>query len=303
MFAKNIKIFALIVVVVTVIFSMVYQFTAVPAILSLAITFGTISYHFVMRLAVGYLINGIFHNKMDYRRKWFQEKRFEKRLYQVLNVKKWKKKMPTFSPEWMNPKVHTWEEIAGAMCQAEVVHLITIVLCFVPIFATLMWGSFPVFLITSLLSAGVESMFVMMQRYNRPRVIKMIGREYIQEKITLCGDNCMDCPRYNAHDEEELRKVAELWYRVGWRDHIVSNDEIRCEGCSSGKTCTYQLVECTKAHSVDKCNHCAEYPCEKISNMLERSKAYQKHCKEVCSDAEYEMLKKAFFSKESNLRK
>ena len=36
MFAKNIKIFALIVVVVTVIFSMVYQFTAVPAILSLA---------------------------------------------------------------------------------------------------------------------------------------------------------------------------------------------------------------------------------------------------------------------------
>ena len=76
MFAKNIKVFALIVVVVTVIFSMVYQFTAVPAILSLAITFGTISYHFVMRLAVGYLINGIFHNKMDYRRKWFQERSF-----------------------------------------------------------------------------------------------------------------------------------------------------------------------------------------------------------------------------------
>ena len=56
-------------------------------------------------------------------------------------------------------------------------------------------------------------------------------------------------------------------------------------------------------HNVDKCNQCAEFPCEKISNMLERSKEYQKRCKEVYSDTEYEMLEKAFFDKESNLRK
>ena len=37
--------------------------------------------------------------------------------------------------------------------------------------------------------------------------------------------------------------------------------------------------------------------------MLERSKAYQKRCKEVCTDAEYDMLEKAFFDKENNLRK
>ena len=117
----------------------------------------------------------------------------------------------------------------------------------------------------------------------------------MEEKITLCGDNCIECPRYNAHSDEELRNIAELWYRVGWRDHIVSKVEIKCEGCSSAKTCTYHLVECTKAHNVDKCNQCAEFPCEKISNMLERSKEYQKRCKEVCSDAEYEMLEKAFF--------
>lgn len=49
----------------------------------------------------------------------------------------------------------------------------------------------------------------------------------MEEKITLCGDNCIECPRYNAHSEEELRKVAELWHRVGWRDCIVSNEEIR----------------------------------------------------------------------------
>ena len=125
----------------------------------------------------------------------------------------------------------------------------------------------------------------------------------MEEKITLCGDNCIECPRYNAHSDEELRNIAELWYRVGWRDHIVSKVEIKCEGCSSAKTCTYHLVECTKVHNVDKCNQCAEFPCEKISNMLERSKEYQKRCQEVCSDAEYEMLERAFFDKENNLRK
>lgn len=39
---------------------------------------------------------------------------------------------------------------------------------------------------------------------------------HMEEKITLCGDNCIECPRYNAHSEQELQNVAELWYRVGW---------------------------------------------------------------------------------------
>lgn len=102
----------------------------------------------------------------------------------------------------------------------------------------------------------------------------------MEEKITLCGDNCIECPRYNAHSEQELQNVAELWYRVGWRDCVVSSEEI-----------------------VDKCNQCAEFPCGKISSMLERSKEYQKRCKDVCTDAEYDMLEKAFFDKENNLRK
>lgn len=125
----------------------------------------------------------------------------------------------------------------------------------------------------------------------------------MEEKITLCGDNCIECPRYNAHSDEELKRVAELWYRVGWRISIVSNEEIACTGCSSHKQCTYQLVECTKAHSVNKCNQCVEFPCEKINAMLKRSAEYQARCKEVCSDKEYNTLKKAFFDKESNLQK
>lgn len=123
------------------------------------------------------------------------------------------------------------------------------------------------------------------------------------EMITLCGDNCKECPRYNAHNEEELQKAAELWRRVGWRDCIVSNEEIRCTGCSSHKECTYHLVECTKEHGVEKCNQCGKFPCEKINDMLERSLAYQKKCKEVCTDEEYVKLERAFFDKKNNLMK
>lgn len=103
----------------------------------------------------------------------------------------------------------------------------------------------------------------------------------MREKITLCGDNCIECLRYNAHSDEELKRVAELWYRVGWRDSIVSNKEISCSGCSSHKQCTYNLVECIKEHNVEKCNQCSEFPCLKISDMLKRSEEYQKKCMEV----------------------
>lgn len=42
---------------------------------------------------------------------------------------------------------------------------------------------------------------------------------------------------------------------------------------------------------------------EKIKNMLERSKEYKERCRDVCSEEEYNMLEKAFFNKEENLRK
>lgn len=45
------------------------------------------------------------------------------------------------------------------------------------------------------------------------------------------------------------------------------------------------------------------FPCNKISDMLKRSREYQKKCKEVCSAEEYTMLEKAFFDKENNLNK
>ena len=125
----------------------------------------------------------------------------------------------------------------------------------------------------------------------------------MNEKITLCGDNCFACPRYMAKSDEELKAVAELWRRVGWRDKEVPAEEMRCAGCSSHKQCTYQLVECIAEHKVQKCNQCSDYPCQKISDMLVRSELYQKKAEEVCSVAEYRQLESAFFDKKRNMEK
>lgn len=123
------------------------------------------------------------------------------------------------------------------------------------------------------------------------------------EKITLCGDDCFTCPRYNAHTREELGKVAELWHRVGWRDKVPPPEEMACTGCSSHKQCTYGLVECTKEHHVEKCNQCLCFPCGKLAEMLEKSRESQERCRAVCSPEEYAALEKSFFHKEENLRK
>ena len=140
------------------------------------ITFLTISYHFLMRLAVGYVINQKMHNKADLSCRWYQNKKWEDRFYRFLHVKQWKKHLPTFESESFNPKSHSWSEIAQAMCQAEIVHEIIIVLCFVPLLFSIPFGTLPVFIVTSVLAALFDSLFVIIQRYNRQRIMKMINR-------------------------------------------------------------------------------------------------------------------------------
>lgn len=125
----------------------------------------------------------------------------------------------------------------------------------------------------------------------------------MEDIITLCGDNCTYCPRYTAKTEEELNKVAELWYRIGWCNTIVSAEQIKCFGCHSHKVCTYNLVDCVKENDVQKCNQCSKYPCNKISDMLERTDEYKKVCLAKCQEAEYATLAKAFFEKGINLGK
>ena len=154
-----------------------FVFAGYPWAISFTITFGTCFYHFAMRLMVGYGLNRFMKNRADLNKRWYQLRPFEVQLYKALKVKRWKANMPTFDPSLFDPGLHSWNEIAQAMCQAEIVHEIITVLSFLPLLAAIPFGSFGVFLITSVLSALYDLSFVVMQRYNRPRIMKFIEKE------------------------------------------------------------------------------------------------------------------------------
>lgn len=131
--AKVMKAAAAASLVLTVVF-------ALAGIEPLAITAGTFAYHLLMRLAVGLAFDVTLNNRVDYRHGWFRLRSSEEKLYERLRVGCWKAKMPTYDPEVFDRHTYSWEEIAQAMCQAEMVHEVIAVLSFVPILASVWLG-------------------------------------------------------------------------------------------------------------------------------------------------------------------
>lgn len=121
--------------------------------------------------------------------------------------------------------------------------------------------------------------------------------------ISVCGDDCAVCPRYLAQTDEELHETALFWYKAGWRDYILSNEEIKCTGCGFRPQCSFMLLPCTVEHGVNMCYECSSFVCDKVRNTIAISEEKMKACREACdSDAEFEMMRRAFYNKEKNMR-
>ena len=122
--------------------------------------------------------------------------------------------------------------------------------------------------------------------------------------ISICGDICSECPRYKAtvsNNTEELKTLAELWYRLGFRDHIAEPDEMRCAGCQKEKFCSYGLTGCDHLSGLSTCGECSLFPCEKNNAVFTRSKRNEEICRNKCEAHVFQQYKKAFFTKEKTL--
>ena len=169
-FAAVMQFTAIFTAILTGLLVLFYLQFRLAVLLSLAITFGTTCYHFAIRLLIGALVP----NRFDYRCRWFQPQKFEAALYKKLRLKHWKARIPTYNPTLFSLEDNTLEQIVCNMCQAEVVHEFIILFSFLPLlFSSVLDGFWP-FLITSVLAAAFDSLFVMLQRFNRPRIIKML---------------------------------------------------------------------------------------------------------------------------------
>ena len=143
---------------------------------TLAITAGTAAYHFDMRLLVGAAWSPLEH-KVNPSAGWFALRRFEPPLYKALRVKRWKARVPTYDPDAFDIRKHSVTDILCATCHSERVHETILVLSFLPLVGTVWFDAFWAFLLTSVGAALIDLVFVIVQRFNRPRLRTLLRRQ------------------------------------------------------------------------------------------------------------------------------
>lgn len=144
------------------------------AILWTGIVAFMIVYHFWLRLIMGN-VSKLLPIRRDHW--WFREHPFEKKLYRFLRVNRWKAKVPTYNPELFDLKTRTLDQVADTMAKAETDHWINQLISLSSILFSLLWGQFWIFLLTAVAAILFDGQFIVIQRYNRPRVLRILARQ------------------------------------------------------------------------------------------------------------------------------
>jgi len=149
------------------------EFSSSTAILWTGIVAFTIMYHLWMRLIFGN-INKLFH--IHHKQMWFKELPFEKAVYKALRVRKWKDKALTYNPELFSLKDRSLEQIADSMAKVEVDHWTNIAISLTTLFFAIWWGQFWLFFVSAIAAIIFDAQFILIQRYNRPRVVRLMAK-------------------------------------------------------------------------------------------------------------------------------
>lgn len=157
-------------------FALIAKQTELEVFATLAITAMTICYHFTIRLVIGNITGCIKLAKFNPKAACYRERKFERRLYKALRVKKWKKFAPTYDKSVFSMD-NTIEDIARATCRAETTHWICAAASLASICLTIWFNALPAFLITAILGAAADLVFIVIQRYNRPRLVRLEARK------------------------------------------------------------------------------------------------------------------------------
>ena len=133
-------------------------------------------YNFLVRTLIGQTVTFFLQNKNHFNLEnaWLRPKKFEKKFYRVLKVKKWKKHAATAIPEQFDLETLPLETIVKNMIQAELVHLIIIFAVLLPVFFARRTDFPHLVVIGSVFSAVWDMQYVILQRYNRPKVVRLM---------------------------------------------------------------------------------------------------------------------------------
>ncbi len=137
------------------------------------VVFFTAVYHLWLRLIMGNLTK-LFNIK--YTMWCFKERAFKKSIYKFFHVKTWKNNVPTYNPELFSLKDYSLYDIANTMCKVETDHIVNIFISLSTLLFSILWGQLWIFALVAILAILFDSQFIMIQRYNRPRVIRILKR-------------------------------------------------------------------------------------------------------------------------------
>jgi hypothetical protein len=138
-----------------------------------ALFLGYIAIHFLVMFFSAPIVQMVFQKKFDYDSFWFRPKAFEKKLYQILKVKKWKSIVPTYDKREYDLKEEELEQVIHNICHAEVTHEVIMLTGYFPVLLGQQISHWGILLMMSFLFSLVHLPFIFIQRYNRPRVIRL----------------------------------------------------------------------------------------------------------------------------------
>lgn len=128
-----------------------------------------IAFHFIIRLViVNFCEYSIKNSNPDEKR--FMQKSFEEKLYKALKVRRWKNRWDVFEESAYRLKYNSVDELIDLGCRSEITHILCALAGFVSILFAIPFGYAWIYMISSILGAVYDLLFVAVQRYNRPRL-------------------------------------------------------------------------------------------------------------------------------------
>lgn len=138
----------------------------------------SVSYQLIVRLFIGIVCEGLFKDGVDYDNSgWFETSDSEEGFYRRLNIRRWKGRLPEFEETDFSLKKHGVENLIIETCRTEVRHEVNMIASFVSLFLGVFFGRLWIFFVIALVSALIDFVFVAVQRYNRPRMIKIASKQ------------------------------------------------------------------------------------------------------------------------------
>lgn len=183
--------------------------------LFLGILFMTAAYHLIVRLVIGTFADGALENGIDPENHWFADSDAEQAAYRAIGVKRWKNKLPTPDAWKFSIKRRSLEDVIAESCRTEVVHEAGAVASLLTVLLTIPFGYLWFFILTAAIGAVFDLVFVMIQRYNRPRLMRAAAKKRMRFFDKLAYDTAFDEFKDAedgtvVSDESDVNDVSEI---------------------------------------------------------------------------------------------